>query len=197
MIMKYLTYIINIIKSFYFDIYYYFFENLNQRKAAYNYSSYKSNKYYSDHLKQGAAIEGVKYLAQKYCKGRGVDVGASKWSLDGAKPIEDNKDENAYNILDEDGSLDYVFSSHLLEHLSDPLLAIDEWRKKLKPGGILFMYLPHPSCHMWNKKNLRHHVWNPDPYYLEELFNDSDFKIEKISYLPDGYMSFVCIVKKK
>ena len=85
----------------------------------------------------------------------------------------------------------------MLEHLSDPLLAIDEWRKKLKSGGILFMYLPHPSCHMWKKKNLRYHAWNPDPYYLEKFFINNEFSIVNISYLPDGYMSFVCIVKKK
>lgn len=196
--MKYFFYIINIIKSFYFDLYYYFFENLAQRKGAYNYNIYKSSKYYSDHIKQGAAIEGVKYLAQKYCKGKGVDIGASEWSLDGAKPIEDNKEENAYNILEKDDSLDYVFSSHLLEHLSEPHKAIDVWRKKLKSGGILFLYLPHPSCHMWKKNNLKYHIWNPDPYFLEELFDNSDyFDIVNISYLPDGYMSFVCIAKKK
>ena len=196
--MKYLTYIINIFKSFFFDIYYYFFENLAQRKGAFNYNIYKSNKYYSDYIKQGAAIEGVKYLAQKYCKGKGVDIGASDWSLDGAKPIEDNEEENAYQILEVDDSLDYVFSSHLLEHLSDPLKAIDVWRKKLKSGGILFLYLPHPSCHMWQKNNLKYHLWNPDPHYLEELFINNDaFDIINISYLPDGYMSFVCIVKKK
>ena len=196
--MKYFFYFLNIFKSFFFDFYYYLFENLAQRKGAINYNIYKSNKYYSDHLKQGAAIEGVKYLAQKYCKGKGVDIGASDWLLNGAKPIEDNEEENAYNILEEDDSLDYVFSSHLLEHLSEPLLAIDEWRKKLKSGGILFMYLPHPSCHMWKKNNLSYHLWNPDPYFLEELFkNNADFNIENISYLPDGYMSFVCILKKK
>jgi SAM-dependent methyltransferase len=196
--MKYFFYIINIIKSFFFDLYYYFFENLAQRKGAYSYNTYKSNKYYSDYIKQGAAIEGVKYLAQKYCKGKGVDIGASEWSLDGSKPIEDNNEENAYKILEEDESLDYVFSSHLLEHLSEPLKAIDVWRKKLKSGGILFLYLPHPSCHMWKKNNLKYHIWNPDPYYLEELFDNSDdFNIVNISYLPDGYMSFVCIVKKK
>ena len=195
--MKYFLYTVNIFKSFFYDLYYLFFENLAQRKGAHSYKIYKSTKYYSDHIKQGAAIEGVKYLAQKHCKGRGVDIGASDWLLDGARPIEDNKDENAYKILEKDGSLDYVFSSHLLEHLSDPLLAIDEWTKKLKSGGVLFMYLPHPSCHMWKKENLRYHAWNPNPYYLEELFNNSNnFSIENISYLPDGYMSYVCIVKK-
>jgi len=195
---KYVTYLINTIKSFFYDLYYYFFEGLAQRKGAYTYSIYKSNKYYSDHIKQGAAIEGVRYLAQKYCKGKGVDIGASIWSLDGARIIEDGREENAYKILEKNNSLDYVFSSHLLEHLSDPERAFEEWSDKLKSGGVLFMYLPHPSCHMWKKENLKYHLWNPDPYYLESFFRGNcKFNIEYISYLPDGYMSFVCIVRKK
>lgn len=195
---KYLVFIVNIMKSFLYDIRYYLFSNLSQRKAASSYEVYQSNKYYSDYLKKGAAIENCKYLAKKYCKGKGVDIGASDWLLEGAKPIEDNIDENAYRILEDNNSLDYVFSSHLLEHLSDPDRAINEWGRKLKSGGILFMYLPHPSCHMWRSENLEYHLWNPDPYYLEKLFNErKDFDIKYISYLPDGYMSFACIVEKR
>lgn len=196
--MKFVIYLFNIIKSFAYDVYYYIFENLNVRKGAYTYEVYKSTKYYSEYIKHGAAVEGVKYLAKKYCSGQGVDIGAGIWSLDGAKAIEDETDENAYKLLEKDASLDFVFSSHLLEHLERPLDAIDEWEKKLKVGGVLFMYLPHPACHMWKKENLKYHLWNPDPFYLEQLFsNDTRFDIEYISYLPDGYMSFVCILKKK
>lgn len=195
--MKYVIYIINIIKSFFYDVYYYLFENLSMRKGAYDYQTYKATKYYADYIKHGAAVEGVKFLAQKYCKGKGVDIGAGNWSLDGARAIENNPQENAYKILEENDSLDFVFSSHLLEHLDDPNKAIGEWRDKLKSGGVLFMYLPHPACHMWKKENLKYHLWNPDPYYLEELFkNDDSFDIEYMTYLPDGYMSFVIVLKK-
>jgi SAM-dependent methyltransferase len=196
--MKYIIYILNVVKSFFYDIYYHLVENLSVRKGAYNYEIYKSTKFYPDYIKHGAAIEGVKYLAQKYCKGKGVDIGAGNWSLEGAKAIENNENENAYVILEDDNSLDFVFSSHLLEHLEKPLDAIAEWTKKLKSGGILFMYLPHPSCHMWKKENLKFHRWNPDPYYLEEMFLENDeFDVEYITYLPDGYMSFVCVVRKR
>lgn len=196
--MKYIMYVVNIIKSFFYDLYYYLFENITVRKGAYTYDVYKANKYYPDYIKHGAAVEGVKYLAQKYCKGKGVDIGAGVWSLDGAKAVENNTDENAYKLLEIDNSLDYIFSSHLLEHLEDHKKAIEEWTVKLKSNGVLFMYLPHPSCHMWKKENLKYHFWNPDPFYLENLFlNDKRFDIEYISYMPDGYMSFVCIVRKK
>lgn len=194
---KYIKYGINIIKSFFYDLYYFLFDSLQIRKGAYNYRIYKEIKYYPDYLKYGAAVDGVKFLAKKYCKGKGVDIGAGKWSLENAKPIEDNEDENAYKLLENDESLDFIFSSHLLEHLEKPEDAIEEWSTKLKKNGILFLYLPHPSCHMWKKENLKYHIWNPDPYYLETKFKSDDrFQIEYISYLPDGYMSFVCILKK-
>jgi SAM-dependent methyltransferase len=195
---KYLIYILNIIKSFFYDIYYYIFENLSIRKGAYNYDIYKSTKYYADYIKHGAAVDGVKYLAQKYCQGKGVDIGAGNWSLNGVKAIENNENENAYKILEDDNSLDFVFSSHLLEHLDKPYEAIEHWTNKLKSGGVLFFYLPHPACHMWQKENLKYHLWNPNPYELEKKFsNDDRFDIEYITYLPDGYMSFAIVLRKK
>ncbi|QEL57115.1 class I SAM-dependent methyltransferase [Chromobacterium paludis] len=41
-----------------------------------------------------------------------------------------------------DGELDYVASSHVLEHLPDMFGAWMEWERVLKPGGINFMIVP-------------------------------------------------------
>lgn len=173
-------------------------ENLSIRVNADNYQKYKAVRYYPDYIKYGAAVEGVKYLALKYCKGKGVDIGAGRWPLDGSRSIEYSKEENAYIIKEENERLDFVFSSHLLEHLDYPYKAIDEWYRVLRKEGIIFMYLPHPACHMWKKENLKYHIWNPDPYTLEEKFrNDNRFEIVYITYLPDGYMSFVVVLRKK
>jgi SAM-dependent methyltransferase len=43
----------------------------------------------------------------------------------------------------DDGTQDYVLSSHVLEHFFDPLAAILEWQRVLRVGGILFMIVPH------------------------------------------------------
>lgn len=40
-------------------------------------------------------------------------------------------------------SWDFVFSSHLLEHIEDHKAALREWWRVLKPGGYLVLYLPH------------------------------------------------------
>jgi SAM-dependent methyltransferase len=41
-----------------------------------------------------------------------------------------------------DSSQDFVLSSHLLEHASDPIAALIEWHRVLKPEGMLFLRLP-------------------------------------------------------
>jgi SAM-dependent methyltransferase len=42
-----------------------------------------------------------------------------------------------------EGSFDFLLSEHVLEHLCDPLRALYEWRRVLKPGGVVFLFLPH------------------------------------------------------
>jgi len=42
-----------------------------------------------------------------------------------------------------DNSLDYVFSSHCLEHIVDTKSALLEWTRVIKKGGYLVLILPH------------------------------------------------------
>lgn len=41
------------------------------------------------------------------------------------------------------GSYDFVLSSHVLEHVANPLSALKEWRRVLKDEGILVLIVPH------------------------------------------------------
>ena len=43
---------------------------------------------YPEYLKQGNAMQFIAPTAAKFCKGLGLDVGAGKWPLPGAHPIE-------------------------------------------------------------------------------------------------------------
>ena len=189
--------VINIVKSFGYDLIYAIKEGFYIRAGADNYKNYSINKRYSNHLKFGAALETVKPLALKYCKGRGVDVGASLWPLKGARGIDNSPEENAYKINESSKSLDFVFSSHTLEHLDRPYEALEEWVSKLRQGGVLFLYLPHPGCDMWKPENLKFHKWSPDPVCLEEkLSQEMNMDIVYVTYLPDAYFSFVVVAKK-
>lgn len=42
-----------------------------------------------------------------------------------------------------DGTLDYVLSSHVIEHFFDPVKALREWHRVIKPGGYIFIIAPH------------------------------------------------------
>jgi SAM-dependent methyltransferase len=60
-----------------------------------------------------------------------------------------------------DGVLDYVFSSHMLEHIpqSTAVLALAEWYRVLKPGGLCIIYLPDGEVREFPE----YHLWHPRP----------------------------------
>lgn len=42
------------------------------------------------------------------------------------------------------GSLDFIFSNHVFEHLANPLQVLSNWLKRLKPGGAILGVTPDP-----------------------------------------------------
>ncbi len=42
-----------------------------------------------------------------------------------------------------DSTVDFVISSHVIEHFYDPVKAIKEWLRVVKPGGYVFIIAPH------------------------------------------------------
>lgn len=47
------------------------------------------------------------------------------------------------NLPFKDNTLDFVFTSHVLEHFYDPIKALKEWYRVVKNGGYIFMIIPH------------------------------------------------------
>jgi SAM-dependent methyltransferase len=41
---------------------------------------------------------------------------------------------------------DFILSSHVLEHIANPLKALFEWKRVLKNGGVLLLVIPHKQC---------------------------------------------------
>lgn len=40
-------------------------------------------------------------------------------------------------------SLDYVVASHVLEHVANPIAALAEWYRVVKPGGLIYLVVPN------------------------------------------------------
>jgi SAM-dependent methyltransferase len=74
-----------------------------------------------------------------------------------------------------DSSLDYVFSSHCLEHFYEPEKALTEWTRVLKIGGHLVLILPHKKYY----PNIGHPNANKDHKH-DFLPEDIKKMIEKI-----------------
>ena len=52
-----------------------------------------------------------------------------------------------------DEQYDFVFSSHLLEHIANPLKAIKEWLRIIKKDGYLIIIVPEKSICFDHKRN--------------------------------------------
>lgn len=131
-------------------------------------------KRYPDHLKQGNACQFIAPMAKKFCQGVGLDIGCSEWPLEGAIPIELKQGSDGTDLA-KGVYYDYIFSSHCLEHLANPIKALKHWKSRLGYGGILFLYLPHPDMEYWlPQNNLKHlHSWTPEQMY--KIFLDLGF----------------------
>lgn len=137
-------------------------------------------KIYPDYLKNGNAQSFIAPVAKQFCVGKGLDVGAGAWPLEGAVPIELRDGGDAMNLPRNPdtacGTWDYVFSSHCLEHLENPIKALLHWKSMIKPIGCLYLYLPHPDMEYWlpqnNPKHL--HSWSPDE--IVKILEDLGFK---------------------
>ena len=79
----------------------------------------------------------------RYLTGSGIDIGC------GDDPILDTCDR--FDMLDGDAnyicryvhkSYNWVYSSHCLEHMIDPVSALREWGRLLLPGGYLIATFP-------------------------------------------------------
>lgn len=109
---------------------------------------------------QGNEAAKCRWDVVPYIRGKGIDVGCGPTKvlphaigIDSCKDVElfgvemkpDMVCEDACKLSIPDADLDFVFSSHLIEHLNEPARALSEWWRCLKVGGHLILYWPDPN----------------------------------------------------
>lgn len=126
---------------------------------------------------EGFAAKFAFPFAEQLCKGIGVDIGCNRneWKYKdaiGIDPNLENCDYDAYNFPYD--NLDYIFSSHCLEHLPDFTKALEYWNSKLRSGGVLFLYLPDLDTQKyWRVWSNRKHLFHTSPNVLKMYFEDN------------------------
>lgn len=160
---------------------------------------------------------------KKFCVGFGVDVGCGKRKIvPMALGIDFEAGYDRPDILPKDRdaevicgwekffplmrteSLDYIFSSALLEDYANPTAVLRIWCRALKPEGYLILYLPVESMYKavagagYNK----HHKadWKSAEDFLDKL--EPDFRaqfhvIETSAVIPESKYMFYVVLRKK
>jgi len=106
-------------------------------------------------------------LAHKYCIGRGLEIGGSAHNPFGLNTLNVDLTDSMETVFKKgeihlfgkvlkvdivangddiplpDKSQDFIVSSHVIEHFPNPIKALIEWDRLVKPGGIIFMIVPH------------------------------------------------------
>lgn len=110
---------------------------------------------------EGCESRKIVWEVAPYLRGRGLDLGAGVFKILPHVISIDNGD-HAHNFGHQihadvtlpdaadlsvfaSQSMDFVFSSHLLEHIDDYKGALKEWWRVIKMQGKLILYLPHKS----------------------------------------------------
>lgn len=144
------------------------------------------------------------------CFGKGIDIvqelvdNAKKHGLD----AEQGSVEDLSRFKDE--MFDVVICTEVLEHLYDPLLAIEEAYRVLKKGGKYIATVPHPDSEMSGKKLGDFHHINFDFNMLDELFHKvfekGEVTVTEIPYTDEycqevgkkkGYLGWIGLVATK
>ena len=136
------------------------------------------NNIYPKFQTQGNASQFAIPFALHFCKGLGYDIGFCKeeWKFPGSIGIDRNLNNNydANNLPDD--KVDYIYSSHCLEHLDNWVETLELWISKLKDEGILFLYLPDFSQKYWRPWNNKKHKHCFTGDIIKEFLRDKNMK---------------------
>jgi 2-polyprenyl-3-methyl-5-hydroxy-6-metoxy-1,4-benzoquinol methylase len=105
------------------------------------------------------------------CKVKGIDIVPELVELAKSRGVfaEIGEAEDLSRFKDE--TFDAVVCTEVLEHLYDPVPAVEEAHRVLKPGGTYLVTVPHPQSYMASDRLGDYHQQNFGIEQLDTLFH--------------------------
>jgi SAM-dependent methyltransferase len=153
-------------------------KSISRRLADVNFTS----KYFvGDGLDIGGKPDPLALYAELFCRVNSIQT----WDW------EDGDAQYLSGMADE--SIDFIHSSHCLEHLVDPVEGLRNWMRVLRPGGHLIISVPDedlyeqgvwPSTfnldHKWTFTISKQYSWSPKSLNIFDLIGDLGLQAEPI-----------------
>jgi SAM-dependent methyltransferase len=109
----------------------------------------------------------------RYFVGAGIDIGAGPDPLSqyidvfpllkSVVPWDQEQGDAQYMASVPDAWFDFAHSSHTLEHMQDPRIALANWARIVKPGGYLIVTVPDEDLYEhghWPSRYNPDHLWS-------------------------------------
>lgn len=138
----------------------------------------------------------------RYMRGRGIDLGFAGYST-GAEPIlpeaigvdVDYPGYDGKTLPFESETLDYVYSSHMLEHVDDYIGMIREMFRVTKIGGHVIITVPHKYLYERKTELPSRHNGDHKRFYtpasllkeLEEAMKPNTYRVRELRDNDRGY----------
>lgn len=162
------------------------------------------NWHYSHWLVHYLTLRELKKAFPRYVRGTVLDIGCGEkpyrdfitplahryYGLDHPGTLHDTSDIDLFSVADrlpvKDRSVDTVFAAAVLEHLEEPLEAIREFNRILKPGGCVIATIPL----FWHVHEEPRDFFRYTRYGIDHLFSKAGFSIEQIKPLSGFWVTF-------
>ena len=143
--------------------------------------------------------------------GAGIGSLAQLWARENSvKPLCLEIDRNLKKIIqgrgfecyssleDIEGQFDLIYSSNVLEHIEDDQKALEQLYERLKPDGILALYLPAFQCLYSEFDAAIGHYRRYEKVELINKLKNGNFTIEKCEYADSiGFFAWMTTKSKK
>lgn len=90
------------------------------------------------------------------------------------------------NLPYEDNKIDRLIATHVLEHITEPVIALEEWVRVVRPGGVISLILPCDPGLAWRfgrtlgPRRAAHKVDLPYDYYMAVEHVNSIYNLKAI-----------------